>query len=613
MTERSELQANTRPAERVDLSIPIAQAETETEKTELTARWILEEFGAYYFQSRRIPQLAQDAFEKREPKTSLALSKKRLSMYSESISELAPRLNDVFPDLAETESLWENVETQYLPLIEGRYEADLAFAYIHSVRRKIFQDEWKPVEYSFSEGLATRADISPVVYRTFPGGARVSAQTIAEILKIPGFSTPYRALAEDAALVAERVNHDLAFDGRQPRRIEEIDIIDAGFYRNRGAYLVGRLVLDDASEVPLIIALLNEEHGIYVDAVLNSEKDTHNLFSSTLANFHVTNEHYHELAAFLHTIMPLRPLGLHYSTIGFNHVGKVAVMNELKSELAAKGEVFKTAIGFPGTVTIGFAAPSSSYNLKVIRDKPTSQYKWGKFQGLAAVLHKYKRVHEINRAGSMLDNIIYYNLKLDKAAFDPSLLEELLQQAEQSVSLEGGSVIFKHLIVQRRIIPLPVFLETASPDDATRAIANLGYSIKNNMAANICNKDLDARNYGVSRFLRVYLFDYDALEPLMEVRIRSNQDRIDGEEDPPDWYFEEGVVLLPEEIEGGLGITDRSLRKLFREMHADLLTTSYWEGIQDALREGKVPRLHVYPEERRLKQGVRRKHAISSA
>jgi len=586
----------------IDYASILMQVDTETERIVLTANWILQEFDAYYIESRHIPRLAKQAFEQQDPTTSLALSKRRLSMYSECIHELGPKVKKAFPLLAENERLWHEVEMRYLRLIRGRYEADFAFAFIHSVRRKVYQGEWKPVEYSFSESLELKRAKSARVYRAFPGGAQVSPETIGEILKIPRFSRPYRTLARDASLIAERINDVFGFSGQASDSFQSIEVIDAGFYRNRGAYLVGRIVLQDRTIVPLIIAILNGKHGIYVDAVLVSEADAHNLFSSTLANFHVTNDYYHELSAFLYSIMPRRPLGLHYSTIGFNHVGKVAVMNELKSELETAKEVLETAVGFRGTVTIGFAAPSSSYNLKVIRDKPTSQYKWGTFEGLDAILAKYGRVHEINRTGTMLDNVIYYNLKLEKEMFESDLLTELLEAAGESVSLEGNNVIFKHLIVQLKITPILVFLETATPEDAETVIINLGYSIKNNMAANIFNKDLDARNYGVSRFLRVFLFDYDALEQLTEVKIRTNQDRIEGEEDVPDWYFEDGVVLLPEEIESGLRIPNRSLRRLFRESHGDLLTTEYWERIQNDLKEGKVPRLHVYPEDRRLER-----------
>lgn len=596
-----------RSVPRRDYGALIVHADTTTQKIQLTATWISEQFDTYYAESRDIPYRAKEAFEKEDPRRSLALSKRRLSMYSESIAELASALQKVFPSLAENEELWGHIETQYLRLIERRYEADIAFAYVHSVRRKIYQGEWKPVEYSFTRHDGRKFTTGSELYASFAGGARVSEQTVMAILNIPKFSQPYRALREDALRVAERVNRNLGLDGQKADGIQRIEVITAGFYRNRGAYIVGRIVLSDDAVVPLIIALLNEDRGIYVDAVLNSQADAHNLFSSTLANFHVTHRYYHELSAFLHSIMPQRPLGLIYSTIGFNHVGKVAVLNELKAELTNREELFETAVGFPGTVTVGFAALSSSYSLKVIRDKPTAQYKWGKFGGLEEVLEKYKRVHEINRAGSMLDNIIYYNLKLERKWFEPSLLGELLREAKGSVFSHGDSIIFKHLIVQRKIVPLPVFLQTASQKEREHAVINLGYSIKNNMAANILNKDLDARNYGVSRYLRIFLFDYDALEPLTEAKIRTNQDRIDGEEDIPEWYFEEGVVFLPEEIKIGLGISDRKLLDLFSEVHGDLLTMEYWQRIQDELRAGKVPRLHVYPEACKLKRSEPRR------
>ena len=102
----------------------------------------------------------------------------------------------------------------------------------------------------------------------------------------------------------------------------------------------------------------------------------HNLFSSTQAAFQVTNLHYHEIAEFLFTIMPRRPLGLQYSTFGFHHVSKVAVMSEITQLLAQSGEVLNTAPGSPGTVAMAFNAPCLAYMLKVIRDRPTDDYKW---------------------------------------------------------------------------------------------------------------------------------------------------------------------------------------------------------------------------------------------
>ena len=395
-------------AERIDCGELVRHAQNEARKVTLTAGWILQEFDAYYSESRGIPELAQAAFEDRDHATSLSLSRRRLSIYSETIHALAPALVAALPCLAESERLWRAVERAYLPLIYGRYEADLAFAYMNSVRRMIHRDEWRPVAYAFRGGARNATEPAARIARRFAVGGRLKPETVHEILDIPGFARHYRDAEDDAFLIAERVNEALGLEERNrdgtPDAIREIEIIDAGFYRNRGAYLVGRIRLANEAETPLVIALLNDADGIYADAVLASEANVHNIFSSTLANFHITNPHYHELAAFLHEIMPNRARGLHYSTIGFNHVGKVAVMTELERELAVSGEVLDTAVGFRGTVAIGFSAPTSAYFLKVIRDTPTAQYKWGVFEGVNTVLAKYRRIHDINRTGSMLDN-----------------------------------------------------------------------------------------------------------------------------------------------------------------------------------------------------------------
>lgn len=579
----------------------IAGAHDEDAVVQTTAAAILTLFGAYYAEYNRLAWAAKAAFENRDPATSLTVARRRLTIYSETIHQAARRLTRVLPQLTADEPLWRRIEEAYLPLTEGRYEQDLALAYIHSVRRLLFQDEWTPVEYSFGN-TGRAAHQSAIVHRVFPGGAAITPELVMAILRAGDFAKPFQDIELDAAMVAERANREYGFKGKDARAFQAIQTVKSGFYRNRGAYIVGRIIMKDYSYRPFVLSLENHTRGIFVDAVLTREADVHNLFSSTLANFHVTIPHYHELAAFLYSIMPRRPLGLHYSTFGVNHLGKVAVVEELRRELLASGETYDVAVGFRGTVAIGFSAPSSDYVLKVIRDEPTENYKWGEFEGIPTVLAKYSRVHEINRTGSMLDNLIYYNIRLEKAWFAPALMEELLKFAGHTVTDQGDYLVFKHLIVQTKMIPLPNFLESALPEDARTAVINLGHCIRNNAAANIFNKDLDGRNYGVSRFLKVYLFDYDAVEPLTDIKIRTNQGRFDGEEDVPDWFFEDGYIFLPEETDVGLRIPDRGLRDLFREAHHELLTLDWWEGVQRAHRKGLVPRLRVYPDETRLRK-----------
>lgn len=575
-----------------------------SERAAIVANIIFAVFADYYARSRAIPFQAQAAFESRNWPATFQLSKDRLAIYSASIARIGPVLKAGCPELATDDRFWSDVETRYAGLIRGRYEADLAFAFGNSVRRVIFHDEWKPVEYSYGSAIAPRSLSEPVLL-TFAASVPVTPDVVLQIFDIPKFQAPWRDKAADARLVADEITYALNALQLKPGAPIKIVMANAGFFRNRGAYLTGRINVPGHGLRPLLIALLNDKDGIYADAVLTDSDELQYAFSTTLANFHATNPHYHELAQLLFTLMPRRPLGLHYSTIGYNHTGKVAVINEIAREHRRTGERLDTAVGFRGTVAIGFSMPASRYVLKIIRDTPTSGYKWGSFPGVAAVLDKYRLVHDMDRAGSMLDNIIYYSIKLPASWFAPDLLAELVQAAPGSVSLQGDGVLFRHLIVQMKLIPLPVFLETAPPADARTAVVNLGDCIKNNAAANIFNKDLDGRNYGVSPIRKVYLFDYDAVEPLTDVKVRTNTGREDGEEDVPDWVFETGTIFLPEEMMVGLRIENRDLRRAFRSAHADLMTVGYWEGMQRAMREGKVPRVRSYPASRRLKRGNR--------
>jgi len=436
------------------------------------------------------------------------------------------------------------------------------------------------------------------VHRRLPVGASIDAPLLRAALQAPGLRVPFADLEGDVEKIRQRMAALFAAPGAlQP---VALDVIQAGFYRDRAAFVVARWVLSDGSLLPLVVALRNGPAGVAVDAVLHETADIHNLFSSALANFHVTTRLYYQTCVFLYSIMPLRPLGHQYSTIGYNHVGKVAILNEIVEQMRRSGQRFERSPGVPGTVALGFTFAACSYHLKVIRDRPTASYKWGAYPGVPAVLEKYRVVHEINRAGSMLDNVIYFNLRLDRTMFDPALLEEICRQAAGTVQVDAEGVLLRSLIVQLKIVPLPVYLETADEQETRAVMSSLGSCIRNNAATNIFNKDLDSRNYGVGRYGRVLLFDYDAVEKLTEVKIRTNLDREAGEEAPPDWFFESGTIFLPEELESGMQFRSRFARQCFRDSNGQLLGVDYWRQIQERLERGEIPELSMYPESARL-------------
>jgi len=563
-----------------------------------TARLILAIFDDFYSLLCEYPYRAKCAFELMDPHASLRISKERLGLYSRYIAEHGPRVLQAFPALANDAALWEAIDRLFVAMIVDRYEADTAFSFAHSLRRNICHEIWRPVAYSFPPPSKLRAFSMASVHRRMRV-SRIDTELIASFLRVPGFSVPFRDIKGDSERIVARLEDLLYRTAEQPRPVA-LDVIEAGFYRDRSAFVVGRWVLADDGIVPFVVSLLNSPSGIYANAVLHRVADIHGLFSSALANFHVTTRLYYQTCVFLYSLMPRRPLGHHYSTIGFNHVGKVAILNEIAEQLRSSSQRFQRSPGAAGTVAVGFTFEACAYHLKVIRDHPTSSYKWGAYPGVAAVIDKYRLVHEINRAGSMLDNVMYFNLRLDRDMFDPQLLEELCRESSESVHVHDDGVFLRSLIVQMKIIPLPVYLENASEEETREVIINLGKCIRNNAATDIFNKDLDSRNYGVGRYGAVFLFDYDAVEKLTEVKIRTNLDREPGEEAVPEWVFEDGVVFLPEELEHGMQLMNRYARRCFREQNGDLLSVAYWEGVQQKLLRGEVPPLQMFPDSCKL-------------
>ena len=576
----------------------LGSAEADDARLDLGARLVLAVFDDFYAELRECPHRAQRAFEEIDPRASVALSHERLNLYSEYVLAHGPRIGAAWPALGCDERLWESLDARYRPLIRARYEADIAFAFAQSIRRHVFRGLWRPVSYAFSRPVGNRARALASAHQRFVLDGGVDAETVVTMLHAFRFRAPFRDLHGDVARVVARWETVAAARGR---RAVALDVLEAGFFRDLTAFAVGRVEWEDGERSPFVLGLLNGAEGIWVDALLHETSDVHNLFTSTLANFHATSELYYQIAVFLGSLMPLRPLGLHYSTIGFNHMGKVAILGELGEQIERSGARFDYSPGASGTVAIGFTFEGCTYHLKVIRDAPTEGYKWGAFEGVESVLAKYRRVHQINRTGSMLDNVMYFSLELPSAWFAPALLEDLATNASGSVQVGEGYVLFRPLIVQLKIVPLPIYLEReADPERRREAVENLGHCIRNNVAAGVFNKDLDIRNYGVGRYAKVFLFDYDALESLADIEIASNGDLVDGEEDVPDWFFSERHVFLPEELVTGLRFPDRTARESFRRLHAELETVGFWEDVRARLARGEVLRLRSYPEARRL-------------
>ena len=63
-------------------------------------------------------------------------------------------------------------------------------------------------------------------------------------------------------------------------------MIRSPFYRNKVAYLVGRIVAADRV-IPLVLPLYHGDAGVFVDTVLLAEAEVSKVFSFAFSYFHV--------------------------------------------------------------------------------------------------------------------------------------------------------------------------------------------------------------------------------------------------------------------------------------------------------------------------------------
>jgi isocitrate dehydrogenase kinase/phosphatase len=171
------------------------------------------------------------------------------------------------------------------------------------------------------------------------------------------------------------------------------------------------------------------------------------------------------------------------------------------------------------------------------------------------------------------------------------------------VHIDGDDLIFDHMYIERRMVPLNLYLRSAQPADAERAVLDYGQSIRDLALSNIFAGDLLLKNFGVTRHGRVIFYDYDELCQVTDCRFRevpvadNDEDEMRGET----WFYVADNDVFPETFLNFLAFTDEQ-RAAFLNTHGDLLTADFWRGIQQRVRGGEL--LEVLPyQPRRVRVG----------
>lgn len=558
------------------------------------ATLILDGFDDYREHFRQITDGARARFEGALWQDAQEASAARINLYEQKVSQVRQRLQSAFAEQGLLDaSQWPLVKHAYIRLIDPRLDDELAETWYNSTFCSLFSHDLISDDCMFIHttrpALREPRAAQTLTYR--PAGQL--SLTLTQIFSDYAFSEAYADLPGDVRRLEAHLRESLPdWVCKDPDM--SIELFGSVLYRNKGAYLVGRLYTRD-EQWPLVIPLLHREgRGIQIDALITDEAEVSIIFSFTRSYFMVDVPVPAEFVGFLKRILPGKHIAELYTSIGFYKHGKSEFYRALINHLATTDDRFIMAPGVRGMVMTVFTLPGFNTVFKLIKDT----FSPSKNVNRATVIEKYRLVKSVDRVGRMADTQEFADFRFPLSQFEPECLAELLDVAPSTVEVEGDTVLIRHCWTERRMTPLNLYLENANPAQIREALDDYGLAIKQLAAANIFPGDMLLKNFGVTRHGRVVFYDYDEICFLTEANFRHiPQPRTPEDEMASEpWYSIGPLDVFPEEFPPFL-FADASQRRLFDELHGEIYDADYWKGLQASIASGKV--IDVFPYRRR--------------
>ena len=568
------------------------------------AQVMLEGFDRHYGLFRYNAQQAKNRFESGHYQAIRRLASDRITFYDQRVTEACDRLSSTFGHEMLNEGVWPDVKKAYIMLLTDHRQPELAETFFNSVTTRLLAKEYFRNEYLFVRPAVSTdyLDSDPPSYRIYYPKQRGIRRTLIDMAVDLGMACPWENIDRDLRLVLKAACHDL----KRPFWAEgdlQIHVLRGLFFRNKGAYVIGR-IMNDGEPIGFAAPILRNASGqLYLDTVIFDPEQISVLFSFARAYFMVDMEVPSAYVQFLRSMMPNKPKSELYTMLGLQKQGKTLFYRDFLHHLKHSTDRFCLAAGIEGLVMLVFTLPSFPYVFKIIKDKRSKDV------SREFIASKYQLVKLHDRAGRMADTWEYSNVDFPAERFEASLIEKIRAFAPNMLEMVDGRVVIKHVYIERRMIPLNLYLEHATEQEVDHAVKEYGDAIRQLVAANIFPGDMLYKNFGMTRHRRVVFYDYDEIQYLTECNFR----RIPPPRTPEDemasepWYNVGPNDVFPEEFEQFL-LGQARLRKPFMKYHAELLQADYWSAQQQRIRNGILDDVFPYPEELRF----RNRHELQS-
>ena len=565
------------------------------DKQSRLARTILNGFTAYFAEFENITLSARTRFENAEWRATQEASMRRIDIYKLQVLETIDVVEYIAQHRLHDLEFWTETRDLYAELVRGMTNFEIAETFYNSIFNAVFEHRWIRDDYAFV--FSPQGDMPPVDVRRVLNQYRTKGDfktAVANLLFDYGMSLPYEDYDREVARVTQVMIAAVEDANYDHRADLELHALEHHFFRNKAAYIVGRIA-GKGLQIPFVLPMLHTEDGaqpsVYIDACLLGSDIISKLFSFTRTYFMVDASIPSQYVLFLQQLMPRKAVSEIYSCIGHHRHGKTYYFRTASRHMRSTEDAFIPAPGIKGMVMAVFTLPSYEYVFKIIKDRFTPP----KEVTHQEVRDKYQLVKRWDRAGRMADTQEFANLVFEASRFSDELMEELEATCASQVEINGRALIIKHCYVERRMQPLNLYLKDASDEEVDAVMLDYGNAIKELAAANIFPGDMLLKNFGVTRHGRVVFYDYDEIQPLTDINFRKippPRDEFEEMSGQP-WYSVGSNDVFPEEFRLFFSGNARA-RKAFDQLHSDLYEASFWSNLQDKLRDGFVEDFFPY-------------------
>ncbi|MEO7031799.1 MAG: bifunctional isocitrate dehydrogenase kinase/phosphatase [Herbaspirillum sp.] len=569
------------------------------------ARTMLDGFDKHYRLFRQASQDAKQYFETRDWKTAQEAAMHRIAFYDARVHECVQILEDEYHQSELTDEVWHEIKLHYIGLLIDHKRPELAETFFNSVFCKIrhrtyFHNRFIFVRPAVATEYIETEETAPT-YRVYYPAKDGLRYTLKRIITNFQLKVQFADLERDTHLVEQRLHEQFGAAPLEPNH--QIQVLSSLFYRNKGAYIVGKGI-NGNHEYPFVVPILYNRKGqLVLDTILFDPLVISVVFSYTRAYFMADMEVPSAYVQYLRTLLPNKPRSEIYTILGLQKQGKTLFYRDFLHHLRYSSDRFDIAPGIRGLVMVVFALPSFPYVFKVIKD----HFPAPKETTPAEVKKKYLLVKNHDRVGRMADTLEYSSVAFPRSRFAPKLLAELKQVAPSLVEEDQDQIIIKHLYIERRMVPLNIWLMAAEKRGDMVAmehgVREYGNAIKDLVSANIFPGDMLYKNFGVTRTGRVVFYDYDEIEYITDCnfRVLPTPQNEEQEMAAEPWYPVHRNDVFPEQL-GTFLLGNENVKRYFMKYHADLLTVEFWQQRKQRIIDGYLEDVFPYPQELRFHQ-----------